>query len=77
MVSSQHLEDVDLELLRSDINPKFIGFVDNYYVNEYIHDFSSILINLKEDAYICEFKWDRYNLLEPIITRKFNSFIGK
>ena len=43
------LDYFDGKLLRSDINPKFIFFVDNYFEGEYIHDYSNMLINLKEE----------------------------
>jgi len=64
-------------LLRSDIDPKYIQFVDSYFENEYIRDYSNMLLGYKEDAYISEFTWDRYNKIEPIIDKRYNSFRNK
>lgn len=68
------LDYFDGKLLRSDINPKHICFVDNYFEGEYIHDYSNMLIGLKEEAYISEFNWERYNKIESVITKRYNLF---
>jgi len=71
------LDCFDGKLLRSDIDPKYIQFVDSYFENEYIRDYSNMLLGYKEDAYISEFTWDRYNKIEPIIDKRYNSFRNK
>ncbi len=71
------LDCFDGKLLRSDIDPKYIQFVDSYFENEYISDYSNMLLGYKENAYISEFTWDRYNKIEPIIDKRYNSFRNK
>lgn len=71
------LECFDGKLLQSDIDPKYIRFVDRYFEKEYISDYSNMLMGYKEDAYISEFTWDRYNKIAPIIDKRYTSFRNK
>ena len=71
------LDYFDGKLLRSDIDPKYVRFIDSYFEDGFIHDYSNMLIGFKEDAYLTEFRWERYKLLEPVITTRYNSFMRK
>ena len=71
------LDYFDGKLLRSDIDPKHVLFVDAYFEEEYINDYSNMLIGLKEGAYTTEFRWERYKMLEPIITKRYNVYNGR
>ena len=71
------LEYFDGKLLRSDINPRYNRFADCYYETDYFKDYSNLLSCVNEDPYLSEFNWNRYNKIEPVITRRYNEFISK